>query len=83
MVEIALKYSRSHDPIRGFVSDQLFWRILEMMGDAPAPGAPMDDVEEWHLKRTLRTTPTLKEGAARLGINPKVLWDKRRKYNIP
>jgi NtrC-family two-component system response regulator AlgB len=54
---------------------------------APAdarPGASLslEELERVHVQEVLRTSTTLEEAAARLGINPTTLWRKRRRWGL-
>lgn len=42
----------------------------------------LEDVERRHVQEVLRTSATLEEAAARLGINPTTLWRKRRRWGL-
>ncbi len=59
------------------------------LGQPSAPsGSPneqptaLDDLEAEHIRRTLATTSTIDEAAAKLGINPSTLYRKRKRYGI-
>lgn len=49
-----------------------------------ATGQPetLDQVEAEHIRRTLSSTATIEEAAARLGIDPSTLYRKRKRYGI-
>jgi NtrC-family two-component system response regulator AlgB len=42
----------------------------------------LDELERAHVQEVLRTSTTLEEAAARLGINPTTLWRKRRRWGL-
>jgi two-component system, NtrC family, response regulator AlgB len=44
--------------------------------------ATLDELEAQHIRRTLASTSTIEESAARLGIDPSTLYRKRKKYGI-
>jgi NtrC-family two-component system response regulator AlgB len=51
---------------------------------APPPGSALslDELERAHVQEVLRTSTTLEEAAARLGINATTLWRKRRRWGL-
>jgi NtrC-family two-component system response regulator AlgB len=59
-------------------------RLLVPATPPPQPGAPLslDELERAHVQEVLRTSTTLEEAAARLGINPTTLWRKRRRWGL-
>jgi two-component system, NtrC family, response regulator AlgB len=42
----------------------------------------LDQIEAEHIRRTLASTATIDEAAAKLGIDPSTLYRKRKKYSI-
>jgi NtrC-family two-component system response regulator AlgB len=50
----------------------------------PPPGSvlSLDELERAHVQEVLRTSTTLEEAAARLGINATTLWRKRRRWGL-
>jgi len=42
----------------------------------------LEEVEQQHIIKVLRTAKDLEEAAAMLGIDPATLWRKRKKYNL-
>jgi NtrC-family two-component system response regulator AlgB len=51
---------------------------------APRPGGALslEELERAHVQEVLRSSTTLEEAAARLGINPTTLWRKRRRWGL-
>jgi len=47
-----------------------------------APPAKLDELEKLHIAQVLSESGTLREAAARLGINQTTLWRKRKRYSL-
>jgi DNA-binding NtrC family response regulator len=87
MVELSIRYSASQEPIVAMVSDRLWWRVLQILRtageDVPAPDAPLNDVEAWHIRRSLRAHEgAVGATAGALGRSKKWFWDRRRQLGI-
>jgi transcriptional regulator of acetoin/glycerol metabolism len=87
MVELSVRYSASCDPIKAMISDRLWWKLLQLLRTAgeevPAPDAPLNDVEAWHLRRSLRAHEGAVQATAEsLGRSKKWFWDRRRRLGI-
>jgi DNA-binding NtrC family response regulator len=51
-------------------------------GVRPGGAMSLEELERAHVQEVLRTSTTLEEAAARLGINPTTLWRKRRRWRL-
>jgi transcriptional regulator of acetoin/glycerol metabolism len=53
-------------------------------GQVGPAGGPLtlDQIEAEHIRRTLASTETIEEAAAKLGIDPSTLYRKRKRYGI-
>jgi two-component system, NtrC family, response regulator AlgB len=47
-----------------------------------SPHASLEELERQHVRRALAESPTLREAAAALGIDPSTLWRKRKRWGL-
>jgi hypothetical protein len=57
-------------------------RLLRGARNGRAQPAKLDELEKRHIAQVLSESTTLREAAARLGINQTTLWRKRKRYRL-